>query len=1400
MRIGIDCGSLTVKGVLMDDNGNIIRKDYVIHEGEPIKAVRKILFTLIDGDDPSKMHIAITGTHANILAIKGGIEPTDHVSAEVAGANHLFGKVDHILHIGGASLMLISLDDKGNLLKLTTNSVCAAGTGSFLDEQSVRLGISHNDTNAIQPIESPPPIATRCAVFAKTDLIHRQQEGFSKQALWCGLCKGMSNTAIQTLLKGREINGVIALTGGVMANPSMVHYLKDALKKNVVVSEYSPLCGAIGATIVGERYPLLSVLYRLTASDDKPYETEKSIKKSRPPLLLKHSSRPTFSAIKEWKDQYENEIRLHIESGVGQTLTGFMGIDIGSTSTKAVIIGSDNKILLDVYRRTEGDPVSACKKLMAGVKEAEEKAQVRFDIQGLGTTGSGRRIAGMILGADVIVNEITAHVKGAVMVDPSVTTIFEIGGQDSKYMRIKDGKIVDANMNYVCAAGTGTFVEELGRKLGFTLDEIGEKSLGCAPAYTSDRCTVFMEQDAHNLAREGASKQEIMAAILYSVIENYKSKVVGNRWVDKKRIVFQGATARNIGLVAAIENIFNVEVVVSPFCHVMGAIGAGLLAKEKVMEGRTRFRGMDLLSRRVEVKTTLCDLCSNRCVISSAHIEGLDETPSFGYLCGREPTDTKMKKNEYFQPFRARRAIMNRYIADVRKDGNKPKIGIPFSLASWGYAPLFAKLIENLGAIPVFSRETDRNISSLGTSKVASDFCFPVKVAHGHVASLLAREDLDGIFVPVMVEAQRNPYTTRSRFCPYLNAYASLVAHLFDENPIAPLLISPVIDFNMTPKEMGNRIAVAFAGVLDISPEDAGIAFQLACDFQKNFEKEVLEEGKRHLSELKKQGKRGIVIIGRPYNTLDPTVSMRIPATVSESSFTVIPMDMLPFQPEKLDAGLHNMYWNYGQRILSAVKQVANDPDLFGIYLTSFNCGPDSFILSFAEHIMGDKPFLILEMDEHGSDGGYTTRIEAFLDVVKNSSNKYWTPGVLKKFECTPEELKGRILWVPPIHPVNTRLFCAVLRAHGIDARALPPTDEQAFALGKAETRGSECTPMALTLGVLIKTIKESGLPPDKHALFMPTATGPCRFGSYALGQHLSLERMGLGSIPIFSPSSENSYYGIPTEARKKVWDAILCGDILYKMRLYAKAHERKNGDADSFLDKWIDRFEMIFENRLDPIPYLERAGSEMKGMTKPIDDKPLVGVVGEIYVRCDPFANSFVIDAIENNGGEAWLSPFSEWILYTVWAEQNLSKIRGLSLFDRLLSGFANAFIEKREHECLEAVRPYLYDRMEPPIDLIIEEGLKYIPKEFEGESVLTIGRAIRFLKEGAEFVVNVAPFGCMHGHISGAIFEKISQEFGKPIITSFYDAGTTNKMLRSFLLAAQNKGMVSKSYESGR
>ncbi|MBM4372663.1 MAG: hypothetical protein FJ098_13465, partial [Deltaproteobacteria bacterium] len=716
------------------------------------------------------------------------------------------------------------------------------------------------------------------------------QEGWGREAVWSGLCRGLAQTIVMTLFRGRRPQGTVVLAGGVADNPQVVSWIARDLDGEVVIASDPALASARGTAHLASRPMVMAGRARAIVGDAQP-PLER-----RPPLVLRRSHHPAFEVEEAWTDAADNEIR--VTSWPRDRLRGFLGVDVGSTSTKLALVDEDERVVLDIYRRTAGDPAGAARALLQALSELAAARSLPVEILGVGTTGSGRRLVGALLGADRVVNEITAHVTGALWADPSVETIFEIGGQDAKYIHAKGGRLRNSNMNYVCAAGTGSFVEELARKLGFPLEEIGDAVEGLSPPLTSDRCTVFMEQDARDLLRRGVPRREVMGSILYSVIRNYLSRVVGGRPVSASRIFFQGATARNRGLVAALENLLDVEVVVSPFCHVMGSVGVALLTL-RALRGTgasTRFPGLEAARRPVTLRQDTCTLCNNRCTITTAELGEGSDGPSWGYLCGRDPAGKPGDGGREFELVRERERLWRRPSEEERSlPPDAPLLATPRALQAWTWAPFWRAFFAGLGYRLVLSGRTTRELVERGNAWVGADACFPVKLAHGHLRELL--DDPRGlrIFLPHMIAAPEHPAVTGTHFCPYnagLPAMLRAAAELGGAD--TSRLLSATMDLRWDPERAARRLHQDLGAALERPREAFLAAWNAAVCAMEAFRGDLSAAGQRGLAALRESGRPGVVILGRAYNTYDEGANLELPRKLAGLGLTVVPLDLLP--------------------------------------------------------------------------------------------------------------------------------------------------------------------------------------------------------------------------------------------------------------------------------------------------------------------------------------------------------------------------------------------------------------------------------------------------------------------------------------------------------------------------
>lgn len=1353
-RLGIDIGSTFITVFSQNKNAVVFR---VRHSGKIAESLKKI-FAETDADTL----VRFTGKTA--AEFSGVVKDLCISEAEAINAalkdEKFFGGSDFaIISIGASSLKKYTIKS-GTISDISSNSLCASGTGLFLEEQAERLSIDLENMPALD-IAEPPSIASRCTVFAKSDLIHHQQEGRTKDEMWAGMCRALVISATNTLFKGLEIKGNFLLIGGVSLNKEVVRWFRTLFPTSVwLLPEFSESFVAKGAAV--------SACIKVADIDPDKFSHSAAFEKM-PPLTLKKSTYPQFT--EPVLDEENNEIRIH-KANYREIPEAILGMDIGSTSTKIALLDLKGEPILDIYRKTGGDPVNSAKKLFKALYKLIDPAKTT--VRAFGTTGSGRKLSGIIFGADAIINEITAHAKGTASIFPEVETIFEIGGQDAKFIRLSHGFVTDVNMNYVCAAGTGSFVEEQARKLGIPINLAGKLTEHVAPPVTSDRCTVFMEQDIRSLLQQGFDKNEVLAAVHYSVVKNYLNRVVGNRKISRDKIFFQGATARNKGLVAAFENLLNVEMVVSPFCHVMGCIGAALVAFEELKaEGVTKksaFRGAESANIEVTSRTETCKLCSNFCRINHISEKGGKES-SWGYGCGRDPEAPVRKEIKEFELIKKRNSsFFKNFLTEKESIG---KVGLPLAVSTWTFLPLWKKMLSLLNIETVVSSpSTTPAIKGLSSKYSASDFCFPVKTSIGHTLDL-TNKNLP-VFFPTLISAGDNVKTAISFFCPYVQSNPSIISTVMEKNGLDPKtkIIDPVIDFRMPDDKNGTLIFKALEPFFpSLKERQVRKAWKEARDYYKSETARLIEEGEAFLKNAQKENKPLFLLVGRPYNLYDKGINLGIPETIAGMGYNVLPIDMMHINVGSLaDTNYWNLFWNYGQKIIAAIKRAKKEENVFPIYLTNFSCGPDSFILSFAENEMKGRPMLILELDEHSSDGGYLTRIEAFIDVVKGymKNRPEQSEKPLPDIYLADKGLKPGKIWIPPMH-FGSPLFAAAFRAFGYDAQAVPLETKHDLITGKKYVRGQECLPMILTLGSFLNQVKKE--PGRQHTLFMPSSEGPCRLGQYNMLERIAFEHLGLDNIDILAPSSINSYQGVEEQLRRYLMHSVMTSDILMKMTTRTRPYEKTKGDVDAFLEKAMKTLEKVFEQKKSPLPVVEELASELDRIPRYSGQKPLVGIVGEIYVRSNACANGDVIRVIEENGGEAWLAPLFEWLIYTVWVQDFMAKQKAFSLFGRGESLIKNLYVSHFDEAYYKAAGRILHDRREPSIKSTLDEGMKYLHPEFVGEAILTVGRAVEFAKQGASMIVNVAPFGCMHGTITDSIFQEIKNTHNIPIVSQFYD-----------------------------
>ncbi|MBI4654671.1 MAG: CoA protein activase [Nitrospirae bacterium] len=1402
--IGLDAGSVSIKLVVMDNEAKILYTIYERHKGHPLTVTLQLLKNILGNNGNAlSPSMSITGSAGKLIADILGVKHVNEIVAQPLAVRRFLPSVKTIFEMGGEDSKLIILNDTG-IEDFSMNSVCAAGTGSFLDQQAERLRISIEEFSEIAlKSKNPPRIAGRCSVFAKSDMIHLQQIATPLEDIVAGLCFAVARNFKGSIIKGRKVIPQVSFQGGVAANSGIVRAFREIFDVDeIIVPKYFAFMGAIGAALKDIKSNTRNAFYIKNLEDQ--INSIRISGNGKSPLIIEGDD-----FFRRHLQNADCGIKSEIRNPESEIINAYLGIDIGSISTNLALIDEGGNLLSKRYLMTSGRPIDA---VMQGLREVGEDIGDNVEILGVGTTGSGRYMIADFVGADIVKNEITAQARAAIFIDENVDTIFEIGGQDSKYISIEDGVVVDFEMNKACAAGTGSFLEEQAEKLNVSIkEEFASFAFSSKhPCALGERCTVFMENSLMANLQQGVQKDDLLAGLAYSIVENYINRVVSYKKIGKN-IFFQGGTAFNKSVVAAFEKFTGQRITVPPNHDVTGAIGMALIAKE-YMENKksgelctlnpeqqnlcaTNFKGFELSNRSYSISSFGCKGCSNVCEINKISMEGEKEHLYYGGRC--EKYDIRKKdKPDIENLFAFREALLwKEYKQEsIPKSQHSKVIGIPYIFFFQDYLPFWTTLLYELGFDIVVSPKTNRQVVNLGTETVLSETCFPVKVAHGHIKYLL-ENDIKNVFLPSFVSfSDSNNYFDKKSPCPYTQTIPYLAKVAFRDANI----LSPIIDFRWGDDFIVKEIGSAFKK-FHISNKKLNIALMKARENQKNFNWLIQEKGKEILSSLKD---KAVVIVGRAYNSFDNGVNLQIPQKLATLNVFSIPMDFLPLNDIDITDRWPQMYWKNGKEIIQAARFIRNNPMLYPIYIGNFNCGPDSFIFEYFKEEIGDKPFLFLEIDEHSADAGAITRCEAFLDGIENRKavNKQRIASrksAKKIMKSETMRLSEKKVFIPKMCDHGYAL-AAAFEFSGISVEVLPEPDRETMEIGRKYVSGKQCFPCVLTIGEMLKKIFSADLKSNSYAFFMPAGTGPCRFGQYNIFQRLVLERLGLNNVQIFSPIQDRTFYndlGIAgDDFIRRAWKGIISIEMLTKCLHETRPYEKEKGLTDYIYNESLTKVYNALRGRNGGLEkLLNQICRDFDSIPKYRDKKPLIGIIGEIFVRSNKFTNENLINKIESLGGEVWLSPPEEWLYYInhIGLKHALIK-RDIPSVIRLF--LKNHIQNKTEHKYGSIFKNSLKTLREPSTREILKKAMPYVHHSFEGETILSVGKAIDLIEKGASGIVNAMPFGCMPGTIVTALLRAISKDYNIPSISMPYDGTesvTTEIQLEAFMHQAKENSI---------
>lgn len=997
--VGIDVGSVSINCMVIDEHRQVVLETpYLRHFGlvyEETLGILKSIYAAPFIEHPDALRsISFTGVLGQMPAEILGAPHEVETIAQVVGAIHVVPGVRTIISMGGQDAALFQLahfDGGWHLEAFNMNGPCASGTGSFIDQQAERLALSlygpdfQMDQGKLQQtLEDfiaqgmqctyPAPVACRCTVFTKSDMIHLQNKGESLPNIIAGLHYGNAANYVSTIVGNRRLAEPIVFVGGMASNALQVRAFEHYFPRIQVPPHHTSL-GALGAALQAQEAGRRNRV-DLSRLEQKGFKTEAQFPHGEK-LELRLTRFHVDNSLPPWPTH-----------GDGPP-AAYLGVDIGSTSTKYALIDDAGNILHKCYIPTRGKPIEVTQNL---IRTLIESVGDRVRLVALSTTGSGRNVVGDFLSADLVIDEITAHARGAVAVDPSIDTIFEIGGQDSKYIHIENTHPLDFDMNKVCAAGTGSFLHELANKMKINIvQEFQEIALASSrPVHLAERCTVFMESDLAGYAQKGARREDLIAGLCYAIVHNYLNRVVEKRAVGD-RIMFLGGPSLNQGIVAAFENVLGRAILVPRHREVMGAYGAALAVRELYRQGKIDHPPHlleALANTRVEFSETICRAdksCHNECKLKIYNFTGRKSI--WGGDCGRYEVSRHdalprrnffLERQQLFQEALEKRRLLYSESPEGSSAIAGPTVGIPMALHTLEWGIFWSHLLAGLGYQVVMSPPTDAKLALRGVESMTAETCFPVKVFHGHVRYL--QERCDYLFLPNVINMPVPESRESGFFCPLVESSQYLVRAALEIPDHR--LIRPTLYLKDGPENLVPSFQKSFPRHLTPDPSRLERAIAAAWEAQTAFRRELLERGRSFLAGASPEEPLWIVT-GRPYNLYDERLNLQLGRHLSKLGIQALPMDYLELDAEDLK-DFPKMYWGLGAKILRTAKKIARHPNWYGAHLSNFSCGADSFIEHFYRHILADKPALILELDEHSAVAGILTRLEAYRNVVKN--------------------------------------------------------------------------------------------------------------------------------------------------------------------------------------------------------------------------------------------------------------------------------------------------------------------------------------------------------------------------------------------------------------------------------
>lgn len=1413
-KLGIDIGSTTVKVAILDEYNEVVFAKYERHFAEIQLTLHKMIKEAFENLGDINIAPMITGSGGLSLSKYLKVDFVQEVVAVSTVLKEAFPQTDVAIEIGGEDAKIIYFT---NGIEQRMNGICAGGTGSFIDQMASLLKTDADGLNELaKGYDNIYPIAARCGVFAKTDIQPLINEGATRENLAASILQAVVNQTISGLACGKPIKGNVAFLGGPLY---FITELKNAfirtlkLKDENVISPKNPhLFAAIGSALSGEEADVisLSTLENRLSSEIK-LQTE--IKRME----------PLFKDKKDYEDFSKKHNEHKVETGDLSSYKGncYLGIDAGSTTTKLALASEDGKLLYSFYSSNNGSVLETTIKAMKDIySKLPSQAKIVYSC----STGYGEDLVKSAFMLDEGEVETIAHYYAASFFESDVDCILDIGGQDMKCVKIKDGTVDNVLLNEACSSGCGSFIETFANSLGYSVKDFAKEALYATnPIDLGTRCTVFMNSNVKQAQKEGAPVSDISAGLAYSVIKNALYKIIKLTNPDElgKKVVVQGGTFYNDAVLRAFEKISGHSAVRPDIAGIMGAFGAALIAKERYDKSKsTKMLTIDEIENLTYTTTTArCGGCTNNCYLTINNFDKGKRRFITGNRCEKGAGGKKSGEN-IPNLFEYKNKITFDY-EPLNKEDSKGVIGIPRVLNMYENFPFWESLFKTLGYSVVLSPRSTRKIYEMGIESIPSESeCYPAKLTHGHIMWLI-NQGIKTIFYPCIPYERNETKEAGNHYnCPIVTSYAENIKNNVEEIEEENIkFLNPFMSF--TNKEILTEAVVreftkGGSTGFDLDKDELINACSKAWDNLLRVRKEIANKGEEVVKELDRTGKKGIVLAGRPYH-IDPEVNHGIDKMINSYGLAVLTEDSISHLGVVERPLIVMDQWMYHSRLYKAANFVKTKDNIELVQLNSFGCGLDAVTVDGVNDILTacGKIHTVLKIDEVSNLGAARIRIRSLLATLRIRDKKGNKRSInntnYERVEFTKKMRKDYTIISPQMSPIHFGLFEAALSSCGYNYEALQDDSANAVDIGLKYVNNDACYPSLIVVGQIMEALNSGKYDINKVAIMITQTGGGCRATNYIGFIRRALENAGMGHIPVVSLNANgiesNEGFKITPKLLNRALQAVVYGDLFMRVLYKTRPYEKEVGSANKLHEKW----EAICGNDIKKAKFSRKKFNEnIRGIIKDFDNlpitdevKPKVGIVGEILVKFLPGANNHLVDLLEKEGAEAVMPDLLDFLLYCFYNNNFKVEKLGTKKSSATIANMAISFIETYrkvyKEECEKSVRfsaPSEISHLANYASDIVSIGNQ------TGEGWFLTGEILELIKTGVNNVVCAQPFGCLPNHVVGkGVIKKIRKLHPlSNIVAIDYDPGASevNQLNRIKLMLSAAKDNLNKMEEA--